>query len=135
MLGVEVHVINVEVNQFPQADAGAEKQLDHEPVPAGDLGGSAPKFFRQPPFLGFGQEGGCGAWQPSQGHRPGWVLRDLPGLLCPGEKRPDGRLEAVQRCRGPGGAGCRVNDRRRGQRLVDQGAGDAVQGESWVALR
>ncbi len=135
MFGVEVDVVNVEVDQFSQADTGAQEQLDDEPVSAGDLRGPAPQFFRQPPLLGLGQEGGGGAWQPPQGHRPGRVIGDLSGLLRPGEKRPDGRLEAVQRGRGPGRAGGRVDDRRRGQRLVDQGASDAAQGQPWVVLQ
>ena len=112
MFGVEVDVVNVEVDQFLQADAGSQEQLNDHPVPAGELGGAAPQLFRQPPLLGLGQEGRCGARQPSQGHRARRVLGDLPGLLRPGEKRPDGRLEAVQRRRGPGSAGGRVDDRR-----------------------
>ncbi len=95
MFGVEVDVVNVEVDQFSQADAGSQEQLNDHPVPAGELGGAAPQLFRQPPLLGLGQEARCGARQPSQGHRPGRVLPDLSGLLRPSEEGPDGRLEAM----------------------------------------
>ena len=71
MPGVEVHVVDIQVDQLPQPDAGAQEQLDDEPVPAGERRGPAPELLEQPSLLRLGQEARRGARQPPQGHRPG----------------------------------------------------------------
>ena len=97
-----------------QPDAGAQEQLDDEPVPAGELRGSPPELLEQPPLLGLGQEAWRRGRQPPQGHRPRGVLRHLSGLFRPGEEGPDSHLEAVQLRRGTGGARGRGHDGRGG---------------------
>jgi len=95
MLGVEVHVLDVKVDEFLQPDAGPEEDLDDDAVPDGQRGCPAAKFLEQTALLGLGQKLGGSPGKPAKGQRPGRILPDDPVLLGPGEERPDSRLEPV----------------------------------------
>jgi len=47
MLGVEVNVIDVQVDKLLQPDTGAEEQLNDDPVPDGQCRGPPAEFFKQ----------------------------------------------------------------------------------------
>ena len=66
MLGIEVHILDVQIDQFLQPDTGAEEQLDDDPVPRRQHGGPAAKLLEQPPFLSFRQKARGVAWKPTQ---------------------------------------------------------------------
>ncbi len=55
MLGVEVHVLDVKVDEFLQPDAGPEEDLDDDAVPDRQGGCPAAKFLEQTGF-GLGQK-------------------------------------------------------------------------------
>jgi len=55
MLSIEVHVIYVHANQFGKANAGAEEQLENDPVAACQRVGAVVKLLEEPAFLGLRQ--------------------------------------------------------------------------------
>ena len=99
VLGLQVNIVDLQIDQFLQANTGTQEHFQDEAIPLDDITGAPLQPLPQAGDLRIREEGRRLPMEPLRLNLQGGILAQPPGLIRPGIEPLRRRLQTMQRRR------------------------------------